>query len=133
MKQNIVLLLAVGTCFLIGCKKQTSSTTTNSAQVATLPDSVTDWGVLAFSENTPQHLKLKDGRDCTLTAVSLTDGKFQVTIKTKTKASVGNSPSFVSAGKVAEITETIRFPSSRTFYGYVDDQLVKFTAKLNIL
>src|SRR5436309_5579853 len=73
MKKSISLIFAIGALLLTGCNKTPTA--------ASAPGNPTDWGVVEFSVNTPKHLSLADGTDCTLTTTLLADGKLQIVIK----------------------------------------------------
>jgi hypothetical protein len=75
MKALMLPAFASGMLLLAGCHKPSPTTT------MTAPFQMTDWGVIEVVASTPKHLKL-EGRDCTLTATPLADGKFAVVIET---------------------------------------------------
>src|SRR6476646_9058061 len=71
---NTMIKIAISSfaaCILLlaGCNK---SSAVKSGDADT---QVTDWGVVEVTASTPTHLQL-EGKDCTLTATPLADGKF---------------------------------------------------------
>ena len=134
MIKTITLLLTATVSLLVGCSKESHVSNPSAPIKVVAPDSLTDWGVVEFSESIPQHLKLNDGRDCTLTATSLSGGKLQIVIKTDGKTAAGDqaplgAPVF-PVGTPTHVSSTRIIPSGGTISGYVDNRLVSFTAKL---
>jgi hypothetical protein len=115
MKNTIVIVFAASVLLLPGCSKPSSSNLTN-------------WGVVELSANTPKHLSL-EGKDCTLTATPLADGKISVFIETEIDANGKNTPG-VQPGTPARLTLHTIFPANVAIISSVGPKLVRFTLKL---
>jgi hypothetical protein len=116
MKKSIVIVFAAGVLLLPGCSKPSSS-------------NLTDWGVVELSAKTPKHLSL-DGKDCTLTATPLADGKLSVFIETQIGAD-GKNPPGVRPGTPSRLTLHAIFPADVEIVSSMGHKLVRFTLKLN--
>ena len=71
------------------------------------PTGLIDWGVVELSVNTPKHLSLGEGKDCTLTAVSADHDNLQIKIETKEKLVGGEMPPGVPPGTPVETIKTV--------------------------
>ena len=109
---------------LAGCNKV--SHITKAGESANL----TDWGMVELAANTPKHLSLGEGKDCTLTATVLASGNLQIVIKSEDKPADGQTPPGVPVGTPVELTQTMVVPSGVEMAGYVGHKLVRFTPKL---
>jgi hypothetical protein len=122
----IALMLAAGTLWA-GCSKVSTTTTADGST------HVTDWGMVELAANTPKHLSL-EGKDCTLTATTLGDGKMQIIIKTKTEEKLPKAemPPGVPAGTRVETTHTLTMAvlSGAEIHINVDQMQVCFTPEL---
>ena len=129
MKKHISLLLVAVISLMLGCSKAPHDTNN-----AVGHDSLTDWGLIEFSEGTQKHLALNDGRDCTLTATALADGNFQVIIETDRKATAEDQappgqPKF-PVGSSVHLSQTVTIPGGEAITSHVDNRLVRFGVKL---
>jgi hypothetical protein len=115
MKKSIAIVFAAGVLLLPGCSKLSSS-------------NLTDWGVVELTAKTPKHLSL-EGKDCTLTATPLADGKLAVLIETEVDADGKNYPE-VRPGTPVRLTEHTIFPPNLEIVSSVGPKLVRFTLKL---
>ena len=114
------------------------NTNTTSAHVLSTTISTTnalpgmiDWGVVKLSPNTPKHLSLGDGADCTLTTTLSADGKLIIEIRSKGKTTAKDNIPGLPVGTPLTLTETMTVTSGTPIYGcYVGDKLVRFTPEL---
>ena len=121
---------------LAGCSKKSPTTSANvlsttlSATNAT-PAGMIDWGVVELSTNTPKHLSLGDGADCTLTAALTADGKLKITIRSKGKTTAEDNIPGMPVGTPTQLIQTMTVASGTPILGcYVGRKLVRFTPKL---
>jgi hypothetical protein len=135
-------ILAAG--LFIGCSKSPSKAAaskmshTTSANALSTTISTTnasaaliDWGVVELSPNTPKHLSLGDGADCTLTTTLSADGKLAIAISSKGKTTAeDNIPGF-PVGTPTKLTQTMTVTSGTKIIScYVGSKLVSFTPEL---
>ncbi|HWI58491.1 MAG TPA: hypothetical protein VNZ22_14800 [Bacillota bacterium] len=121
--KNLVLLASAVTGLLVaGCTKPSPLTTGGT------PIQVIDWGVIEVAPSTPKHLKLA-GKDCTLTATPLADGKFAVLIEGDFGVTGTNSPAGVPLGTSIHTTHNMIVPGNVECLCDVDHKPVRFTLK----
>jgi RNA polymerase sigma factor (sigma-70 family) len=103
----------------------TTISTTNA-----LPGMI-DWGVVKLSPNTPKHLSLGDGADCTLTTTLSADGKLIIAIRHEGKTTAKDNIPGMPVGMPLHFIDTMTVTSGTPIYGcYVGDKLVRFTPEL---
>jgi hypothetical protein len=100
MIKSFAPVLAASILLLAGCSKSSHVATANA------PAAVIDWGVVELSANTPKHLSLGEGKDCTVTATAFSSGDLQITIETREKLVGMELPPGVPAGTSVESTRT---------------------------
>ncbi len=88
-----------------------------------------DWGVVELSVSTPKRLSLGEGKDCTITAVSATNGHLEIRIETKEKIAGGDLPPGVPLGTSLESTKTMTMtvPSGGQLMTSIGLRPVRFT------
>lgn len=125
MKKLAISAFATSILLLAGCHK---SSAVKNGDAAT---QVTDWGVVEITAGTPTHLQL-EGKDCTLTATPLADGKFAVVIEGDLGAADTNSPSGLPPGTLIHTTQTQNMivPGNVACTCSVGNKPVRFTLKL---
>jgi len=116
MNKSIVIAFAAGVLLFPGCSKPSSG-------------NLTDWGIVELSARTPKHLSL-NGKDCTLTATPLADGKLSVFIETQIDADGKNAPG-ARLGTPTRLTLHTIFPADVEIVSSIGPKLVRFTLKLN--
>jgi hypothetical protein len=136
MKTIISILLVTTISLLLGCSKASHGTNTSVPKRSVAADSLTDWGMIEFSEGIPKHLTLNDGRNCSLTGTTLSDGNLLVNIETDKKATAEDQvspgqPTF-PVGTSIHLSQTMTIPFGEEISSYVDHKLVRFGAKLKI-
>jgi hypothetical protein len=90
-----------------------------------------DWGVVELSPNTPKHLSLGDGADCTLTTTLSADGKLIIAIGSESKTTAEDNIPGMPVGTPMHLTQTMTVASGTPILGcYVGSKLVRFTPKL---
>ncbi len=120
---------------LAGCSKTSHTTSANtlSTTISTtnaLPGMI-DWGVVELSTNTPKHLSLGDGADCTLTTTLSADGKLKITIRSKWKTTAEDNIPGMPVGTPTQLIQTMTVASGTPILGcYVGRKLVRFTPEL---
>jgi hypothetical protein len=135
MKYRAFLMAVSLIVSLASCSKTSHTTSakvlsTTISTTNTLPGMI-DWGVVELSTNTPKHLSLGDGADCTLTTTLSADGKLIIAIRSKGKTTVEDNIPGMPVGTPTQLTETMTVTSGTTIYGcYVGSKLVRFTPKL---
>jgi hypothetical protein len=77
---KLLTFIFVSALLLAGCGKDKRSPQANN------PKDLTDLGVVELFLNTPKHLTLAEGQDCTVTAQSADQGKLQIKIEIKDAA-----------------------------------------------
>ena len=143
-----VVLLAAGTTTVMvrhiqerranAWETERFNTNTTSANVLSTTISTTnllagmiDWGVVKLSPNTPKHLSLGDGGDCTLTTTLSADGKLIIAIRSKRKSTAKDNIPGMPVGTPLQLTQTMTVTSGTPILGcYVGDKLVRFTPEL---
>jgi hypothetical protein len=91
-----------------------------------------DWGVVELSPNTPKHLSLGDGADCTLTTTLSADGNLIIAIRSEGRKTTAkdNIPG-LPVGTPTHLIQTMTVASGTPILGcYVGSKLVRFTPKL---
>ena len=123
MKKLAISAFAASILLLAGCNK--------SAPVSNgdAPIQVTDWGVVEVAASTPTHLQL-EGKDCTLTATPVADGKFAVVIEGDLGVTDTNSPPGVPPGTPIHTTQNMIVPGNVACTCSVGHKPVRFTLKL---
>jgi hypothetical protein len=123
MKKLSLPALAAGILLLAGCDKP-SSATTGSAPIQAL-----SWGVVEVAASTQTHLSL-EGKDCTLTATPLTDGKLAVLIEGDFRVAGTNAPPGVPPGTPIHTTQNMILPANVEVLCDVANKMVRLTLKL---
>ena len=109
----------------------TNTTSANALSTTNASDVLIDWGVVELSTNTPKHLSLGDGTDCTLTTTLSADGKLTIAIKSKGKTTAQDNIPGLPVGTPLHLTQTMTVTSGTPILGcYVGSKLVRFTPKL---
>jgi hypothetical protein len=96
------------------------------------PNKFTDWGVIEVVPGTPKHLQV-EGKDCTLTATPLADGKFAVVIEGDFDVTGKNAPAGVPAGLPIHTTLNTTLPGNVECLFSVGQKPVRATLKLKAL
>jgi hypothetical protein len=125
MKKLAISAFAASVLLLAGCHKS-SAVRNGDAAIQ-----VTDWGVVEVAASTPTHLQL-EGKDCTLTATPLADGKFAVVIERDLGVTDTNSPPGLPPGTLIHTTQTQNMivPGNVACTCSVGQKPVRFTLKL---
>jgi RNA polymerase sigma factor (sigma-70 family) len=109
----------------------TNTTSANVLSTTNLLAGMIDWGVVKLSPNTPKHLSLGDGGDCTLTTTLSADGKLIIAIRSKRKSTAKDNIPGMPVGTPLQLTQTMTVTSGTPILGcYVGDKLVRFTPEL---
>jgi hypothetical protein len=122
-KELVISAFAAGILLVSSCSKAPA------VRVGSAPNPVTDWGVLAMVPGTPKHLQV-EGKDCTLTATPLADGKFAVVIEGDFDVTGKNSPGGVPAGMPIHTTLNTTIPANVECVFSVAQKPVRATLKL---
>jgi hypothetical protein len=125
MMKSVALVIASAVLLLAGCSKSSQITKAGNTT------SLIDWGVVELSANTPKHLSLGEGKDCTVTAILLADGKLEVKIETKEKLAGAQLPPGIPARTPRESTrtQTMTVPATGELMVSVGQRPVRFTPK----
>jgi hypothetical protein len=116
MRKCVSILFLAAILLFAGCSKPSSG-------------NMTDWGVVELSAATPKHLNLA-GRDCTLTATPLADGRLSVFIETEVEADRKQMPG-VQSSTPTRLTLHTTYPANVEVVSSIGSKLVRFTLKLN--
>jgi len=125
MIKSVALIFAASSLLLVGCSK--SSQIPKAGKTTKL----IDWGIVELSASGPKHLSLGEGRDCTVTAISLAGGNLEIKIETKEKLAGAEMPPGVPAGTpmMSTKTQTMTVPSNVELIVSVGQRPVRFTPK----
>ncbi|MPN44947.1 hypothetical protein SDC9_192514 [bioreactor metagenome] len=120
---KFVLILMSALLLLAGCGKQ---------QARISLERVVDWGLLELSLNTPKTLSLGEGKDCTLTVVSVSDGNLQIRIETREQLAENELPPGSDPGTPIESVNTLTttVPAGVQVVISEGKRTVRFTATL---
>jgi hypothetical protein len=120
---KFVLILMSAVLLLAGCGKQ---------QARISLERVVDWGLLELSLNTPKTLSLGEGKDCTLTVVSVTDRNLQIRIETREQLADDDIPPGSEPGTPIESISTLTttVPAGVQVVTSAGKRSVRFTATL---
>ena len=132
-EQNLQLTRQAQTAQAQAQSAQTQAETARAtaAQASAQAQHPTDWGVVELSVNTPKHLSLTDGTDCTLTTTLLADGKLQIVIKSAEKLTEKDtSPGGPPAGTAVQTIQKMTVSSGVGISGRVGHQMLHFTPKI---
>jgi hypothetical protein len=126
MLKTATLVLAITILPLAGCGKNPSITKGRG------PTDVIDLGVVELSANTPKRLSLGEGKECTLTAVSVANGNLQIKMETKEKLAGGDLPPGMPAGTPVERmqTATMTVPNGVWLLTSIGQRPLRFTPML---